>query len=285
VSRTAVSKEQIVDYYDSARVDYRLFWNLGKSYAMHYGFWDDKVKSFPEALERENEVYAEMAGIRSTDLVLDAGCGVGGSSIFLARKLGCRAIGITLSRKQAEAATENAKKSGVADRTEFHAMDFENMTFPDAKFDVVWAISSICYADSKQRFIEEAYRVLKPGGRLLVADGFMAKDRYTDDEERILEKWRSGWAVCSLESAASFGTFLKNAGFHRVSYRDVTEHVMPSSRRMYRLACSFLVFGRVAEILRIRKRTQTGNIVASRYQYKILRDGLCEYGVFYAEKA
>ena len=55
---------------------------LNNSLAIHYGYWDEKVRSFPQSLLRMNEVMMEAARIKSTDKVLDAGCGVGGSSIF-----------------------------------------------------------------------------------------------------------------------------------------------------------------------------------------------------------
>src|SRR3989338_1235512 len=135
-----ISHQQIVDYYDTTEIDYKLIWNLRKSRAIHFGYWDSKVKTFPQSLERFNEVLAETAHIKSTDLVLDAGCGVGRSSIFLAKKFRCKVIGITLSQKQADTATRNAKQNGVENITEFIVMDYENMTFPEAEFDVVWGL-------------------------------------------------------------------------------------------------------------------------------------------------
>lgn len=69
-----------------------------------------KSKSFPESLLRMNEVMIETAGIKPTDKVLDAGCGVGGSSIFMASVLGCNVTGITLSKRQVQQANENAAK-------------------------------------------------------------------------------------------------------------------------------------------------------------------------------
>lgn len=279
-----ITHRQIVDYFDTCDIDYKLFWNLDKSYAMHFGYWDEKVKNFPQALERENEILAEKAKIKSSDVVLDAGCGVGGSSIFLAKKFGCKMIGITLSKKQVETATKNAERSGVANLTEFFVMDFENTTFSDEKFDVVWAIESVCYANSKKKFLESINRILKPSGRLIIADGFAVKKDYNDNEKDIIQKCLSGWGVNFLETARNFEIFLAQNGFHHISFTDITKNIMPSSKRLYQYSFPGMFFGKIAEFLKIRTKTQTGNIVAAHYQHIALLRNLWEYGIFYAEK-
>ncbi len=279
-----ITGQQIVDYYDACNIDYRLIWNLDKSYAMHFGYWDKKVKNFSQSLERENEVLAEMARIKSSDVVLDAGCGVGGSSIFLAKKFGCEVVGITLSRKQADAAAKNAERNGVAGNTEFLVMDFENITLPNEKFDVVWAIESVCHANSKKKFLEGMGRILKPNGRLIVADGFAVKEDYNDSEKNIMQKWLSGWAVNSLETIENFKKFLADAGFQKISFFDISDHVIPSSKRLYKYSFPAMFFGKIAEFFKIRTSVQNGNIVAARYQYKALLKKLWKYGIFYAEK-
>lgn len=280
-----ITHRQIVNYYDTCDIDYRLIWNLDKSYAMHFGYWDEKVKNFPQSLDRENEILAEKAKIKSSDVVLDAGCGVGRSSIFLAKKFGCKVIGITLSKKQAKQATRNAERSGVASNTEFLVMDFENTTFPDEKFDVVWAIESVCHTNSKKKFLEGISRILKPSGRFIIADFFAFKKDYNDNEKDIMQKWLSGWAVNFLETIENFEKFLAETRFQKISFLDITDHVMPSSRRLYTYSLPGMFFGKIAEFLKIRTKNQTGNIIAARYQHKALLRNLWEYGIFYAEKA
>lgn len=279
-----ISTQQIIDYYDSCDIDYKLIWNLDKSYAMHFGYWDEKVKNFPQSLERENEILAEKAKIKSSDVVLDAGCGVGGSSIFLAKKFGCKVIGITLSKKQVEQATRNAERSGVASNTEFLVMDFENITFPDKTFDVVWAIESVCHANNKKKFLWGINRILKSDGHLVIADGFAVKKEYKDSEKDIMQKWLAGWGVNFLETKENFEKFLLDTGFQKISFLDITDHVMPSSKRLYKYSLPAMFFGKIAEFLKIRTKNQTGNIIAARYQHKALLKNLWKYEIFYAEK-
>jgi len=71
--------------------------------------------------------------------VLDAGCGVGGSAIWLAREKGAHVTGITITPHQVDAANKNAQRHKVADKVRFERRDFTATGYPDASFDVVWA--------------------------------------------------------------------------------------------------------------------------------------------------
>ncbi|MFM9945345.1 MAG: SAM-dependent methyltransferase [Bacteroidia bacterium] len=81
------STRDVVDYYDQTEIHYRRGWNLSESLALHYGYWDNTTQSLPDSLRRMNERMAELANIGKDDYVLDAGCGVGGSSVFLAQSI------------------------------------------------------------------------------------------------------------------------------------------------------------------------------------------------------
>src|SRR5438105_3477628 len=81
-------------------------------------------------------------------------------------------IGITITPQQVVTARQNAKRFKVEDNVQFEEQNFMKTRFPDRSFDVVWAIESVCYAPEKGDFIKEAYRQLKKGGRLVIADFF-----------------------------------------------------------------------------------------------------------------
>ena len=185
--------QKIIEYYKDTENAYKDSWDLNNSLAIHFGYWDSTVKSFPQSLLRMNEVMMEAAKIKSTDNVLDAGCGVGGSSIFLATALGCKVTGITLSERQVQQATDIAKQKGVEQLVDFKIMNYCATDFPDASFDVVWGCESICYAGNKEQFIKEAFRLLKPGGRLVVADGFVTS--IDNNDNPIIRQWLDGWQV------------------------------------------------------------------------------------------
>lgn len=102
--------------------------------------------------------------------ILDVGCGIGGTSRYLAKKFGndTKVIGITLSDKQQKRATLLAQQQNIPN-SEFIVMDALNMKFPDNSFDYVWACESGEHMPDKKKYIEEMTRVLKPGGKIVVA--------------------------------------------------------------------------------------------------------------------
>jgi tocopherol O-methyltransferase len=271
--------QKIIEYYRDTENAYKDSWDLNNSLAIHYGYWDEQVKSFPESLIRMNEVMMSAADIKSSDRVLDAGCGVGGSSIFLASIPGCRVTGITLSERQVMQATENAKRKSISDLVDFTIMNYTATNFPDASFDVVWGCESICYADSKEQFIKEAYRLLKPGGRLVVADGFVST--FENNDNTIIRRWLDGWQVNYLETTERFTQFMNNEGFKEITCRNISKQASHSSRRLYRfyfLASLYLLWKKI-NFSKPATDFQKKNIAACKYQYKGLKKGLWQYGL------
>jgi len=271
--------QRIIDYYRDTENAYKDSWDLDNSFSIHYGYRDRQVKSFPESLVRMNEVMMNAADIKSTDRVLDAGCGVGGSSIFLAGMPGCRVTGITLSERQVQQATDNATKKGINDRVDFKTMNYSATDFPDASFDVVWGCESICYADSKEQFIKEAWRLLKPRGRLVVADGFVSA--FENNDNPVIRRWLDGWQVNYLETPQRFQKFMQEAGFTSILHRDITKEVLHSSRRLHRfyyLASLYLLWKKI-NFSKPASDMQKKNIRACKYQHKGLKKGLWQYGL------
>jgi len=275
-------RRRVVDYYEQCEGDYAMVWDLRRSLAMHLGHWDGRTRTLAQALTRQNEVLAERVGIHGGDRVLDAGCGVGGSAIFLARRFGCRVVGITLSAKQAHAARAHAARRDVGALARFAVMDYTAMGFPAGRFDVVWALESVCYAHDKAEFVREAYRVLRPNGRLVVADGFASRPSYAPAADALMRTWLGSWAVKALETVPGFAAHLDAAGFTDVSTTDVTVHVAPSARRLYLHSLYGLPLGRLAERLGIRSPVQTANIMGSRTLRSVVEDGLLRYALFSA---
>jgi MPBQ/MSBQ methyltransferase len=99
--------------------------------------------------------------------VLDVGCGIGGSARILARDYGLDVLGISISPGQIRRAQE-LTPAGLSCR--FAVMDALDLDLPDAGFDAVWSVEAGPHMPDKQRYADELLRVLKPGGRLAVAD-------------------------------------------------------------------------------------------------------------------
>lgn len=276
--------KNIVDYYAESENAYKDSWDLNNSLAIHYGYWDEKVKSFPQSLLRMNEVMMEAAKIKSTDKVLDAGCGIGGSSIFLAEKTGCNVTGISLSERQVNKAKELAIGKKVEDKVDFKVMNYCATSFPNESFDIVWGCESICYADDKEQFIKEAFRLLKPGGRLVVADGFVTD--FKNNDHPSIRNWLDGWQVNYLETPGRFQKFMIEAGFKNISFADISKFTVHSSKRLYKfyfLANLYLLWKTITFSNRSTEM-QRKNIAACKHQYDGMKDGLWQYGLIVGTK-
>ena len=152
----------IIEYYDYTMPFMRILWH-GTTYAIHHGLWDENTKRHKDALLNANRFLAERASITKDCYVLDAGCGIGGTALWLAREYGAQVVGITLSEKQARKARMLAQKYQLTDLLSFEVKDYCNTRYPDETFDVVWALESVCYASEKEAFLRESHRILKIG--------------------------------------------------------------------------------------------------------------------------
>jgi tocopherol O-methyltransferase len=277
-------RSDIIEYYETTEHSYYDSWHLADVQALHFGYRDSKAKTFKQSLIRMNEKMMELAPVHHGDHVLDAGCGVGGSSIFLALNNDCTAVGITITPKQIEKAKTFAAQKGVADKLRFEVMSYDNTSFADNSFDVVWACESMCHADDKEKVIREAYRVLKPGGRLIVADGFVTE--FANNQQHNIKTWLDGWKVNYLESPDRFQQFMEVAGFNNIQFHDASKHVKPSSVRLLFISIAAYCFGVYKKLLRKNNWSdiQNANIAACWHQYHGMRKGLWKYGIVRGEK-
>lgn len=110
--------------------------------------------------------------------ILDVGCGIGGTSRFLAKQFSGKAsiTGITLSPEQVKRANSLAILQNITN-VQFEVMDALDMNFPDNSFDLVWGCESGEHMPDKKKYIEEMVRVLKPGGKIVVATWCQRDDR------------------------------------------------------------------------------------------------------------
>jgi arsenite methyltransferase len=110
------------------------------------------------------EELAELCRIDEGSYVLDVGCGAGATPCFLAKRYGCRVVGVDNSERMIERSRERAKREGVAGRVEFRVADAQDLPFEDGLFDAVITESVTAFPEDKQRAVDEYARVTKPGG-------------------------------------------------------------------------------------------------------------------------
>jgi tocopherol O-methyltransferase len=277
-------REDIVRYYNECYWDYRTSWLNGDNLAIHYGYWDEATRSHGQALLNMNRLLANTAAIAPGCRVLDAGCGIGGSAIWLAENRGARVTGITLSDLQVSQARRNAANRGVSQLVDFEAADFCATPFEDESFDIVWGIESICHALDKGGFVREARRLLRKGGRLVCSDGYALRREFDEREWKIVRTCLDGWQIPNLATPDEFAGYIEQAGFRDMCFQDVTPNIMPSSKRLYNTARLTYPMQKIMGWLKLRTPAQTGNFYTALNQYRIFADGLGCYGVFCAVK-
>jgi len=110
------------------------------------------------------EALVQLCHIGKGSYVLDVGCGVGATPCFIAKRYGCRVIGVDISERMVERSRERANREKVTQMVEFRVADAQDMPFEDDLFDAVITESVTAFPEDKQKAVNEYVRVTKPGG-------------------------------------------------------------------------------------------------------------------------
>ncbi|MEP6720424.1 MAG: methyltransferase domain-containing protein [Variovorax sp.] len=255
VAATApVTPADTQDYFTEVADDYRA-WSV--HYNMHFGYWRPGLNP----LRREG-MLGEMnrAVGRALQLpaagpacVVDLGCGAGATArMLVAERPGLYAVTVTNVAVQNEIATRLDAQAGVADRLAHIEADYTRTGLPTAAADGAWAVESACYASgtAKADFIAEAARLLKPGARLVVVDGFLLRRRQGRLATWLHRLWADSWAVPTLAVRDDFTAALRQHGFADVQVRSLRWRVAPSALHIPVLATRFTL----AELWKARGR-------------------------------
>ncbi|MEQ8909912.1 MAG: methyltransferase domain-containing protein [Vicingaceae bacterium] len=224
--------QDIEDYYDQTEVHYRTWWKLEKSLGLHYGVWDEKTKTTADAIINLNRVLMELGELKENDRVLDAGCGVGGSSFYLAENINCRTSGVTLSQKQVDSASQKAKEKGLEKQCDFLKCSYTETPFDASSFDAAWAIESLGSAQNKGEFFQEMGRLLKPGGKILIADTLKPKS-FDISNNKYMKMMLNGWAISDILSIQEIKDLASEYGFRLRAEHDASPQIKKSVDQIY----------------------------------------------------
>lgn len=271
-------------YYDSTWFDYRALWLNPANRAIHFGWWGPGVRTHARSLVAMNELMADAARVQPGDVVLDAGCGVGGTAMWLAEHRGASVVGITPVAGQVERARRYAGERDLGERVRFEQGDYRDVPLPDASVDVVWFQESLVHSAEKERVFREAARVLRPGGRVVVAEYLRVGRPLSPHQERLLDVWCRGWAMGDLASGFELVAAAERAGLVEVGLRDLTAEMRRSLRRLFVMTTGLFPVALGLHVTAVRDDAAHGNVVGARAQWKALRSGAWFYGLLTAAK-
>ncbi len=279
--------ESAADYY-SDLTDFYLAY--GGEDGWHYGIWEEDIRTKSEALLRLNDILARDIEIEPGSRVLDVGCGIGAFAAWLAKKFGCRVMGITVNPEHIKMAEGLAERLGVRDLCEFRVMDMNKMDLPDSSFKYIFNQETFCYGVDKHDYLRQVLRLLRPGG-IWSASAFALRNGVLSSAESVeYEKVRQGFRIPDLVSPFDVNKYLGGLGYVDIRYRDLTPLVLETAR--YIINCArfpLLLFRlRIAWVffrMRIEKRRHIrGHFLAGDTFSRGLIDGYFEYSLYRARK-
>lgn len=269
-TKITATRARIIHYFEKAGMDYA-FWD--KEFNMHFGYWKTSISPFNrrKLLDQMNlEVYRrlQIQGCKAP-LVLDLGCGLGAVSRFMASKNPeALFLGFTITPWQVEFGNQLTKAHQLENQVSLYESDYVQIPLKPNTADAAFALESACYAKGrdKKKLIEELYRVLKPGARFVVADGFRK-------HSHSLPRWLQGiykknmncWALESLADVNLFAERLKKTGFTRVEVEDISWKVAPSFAHIPFVSLKYIWEQWKTGRLKTLNKAQINNLLAPLY--------------------
>lgn len=240
----AAAKADMVGFYTATDADYG---SWSRDFNMHFGYWERGIGPFDREsmLERMNVKVHERLGLPDRPVrVADLGCGAGASARSLVRR---RANARVSAVTNVPAQIARGVRLGTPDAIEFVLADYRDTGLAAGAYDGVYAIESACHAPgaAKRGVVEEAYRLLRPGGRLAIADCFVKRPlpRFLVP---VYRRWCESWFVPEMPRVDAMRSALEDAGFADVEFTEISWRVAPTVGHVPWVAGRYLV----AELLR-----------------------------------
>ena len=246
IAARVVPQIGLEQYYSEAGPDYAAW---SHEFNMHFGYYRIGMNPFDREamLEQMNEevlMRLQLDGIAEPQL-LDLGCGLGATLRSFAHRLqSAKILGVTRVPWQVERARALSETFNWGERVRVLEGDYEDTILPRSNYDGVYALESSCHAHGadKGKLLTEAHRLLRPGGRLVIADGFLASARFAGTlQQRIYRKLCECWVIEELAELELFTARLEQLGFRDITVEHLQMRVAPSVMHIPWVTLKFLI--------------------------------------------
>jgi cyclopropane fatty-acyl-phospholipid synthase-like methyltransferase len=218
--------DQVRRYYDHNSDRFERFGQGGAS--IHRAVWGPQVDSREAAFHYVDDLlFAQLSSLGGTPKVIDLGCGLGASLIYLAARMPLQAEGITISPRQAERATVLAAAVPLLGSVRCRQGDYLSLPPDITGMDLAFGIESFVHSPDGARFFRSAARALRPGGKLILCDDFLSSPVPPPSarQRRWLDEFRYGWRVGTLITADTAAQLASAEGLHLTGNQDLTGHL------------------------------------------------------------
>jgi microcystin synthetase protein McyJ len=219
--------DDVIDFLDEGFVD------DDKPLWLNLGYWKE-ARTYPDACVAMVELLGTRAGLQPGDEVLDVGVGFAEQDfVLLDRFKLSRVTGIDITPVHIEKGRERVAKRGLQDHIDLRLGSATAMEFPDATFDTVLALECAFHFDTREQFLREAFRVLKPGGSIAIADMLPVPGKKTSRATAFARKY-GHVPEANLYDREEYPRRLSAAGFGDVRVESIRQDVFPGMAKYSR---------------------------------------------------